>query len=93
MPTDESMTLHLTNKPMIIKVMVWEMTDRMTGDVARGNWVGAVSSKATAKVSSPEEIAKSKSEMAHHQSKAAGAASRQRNALDDDSIPFAPCMI
>jgi hypothetical protein len=93
MPTDESMTLHLLNKPMIIKVMVWEMTDRMTGDVARGNWVGAVSSKAASKVSSPEEIAKSKSEMAHHQSKSAGAASRQRNALDDDSIPFAPCMI
>jgi len=93
MPTDESMTLHLTNKPMIIKVMVWEMTDRMTGDVARGNWVGAVSSKVIAKVSTPEEIAKSKADMAHHQSKSAGAASRQRNALDDDSIPFAPCMI
>jgi hypothetical protein len=88
MPTDESMTLHLTNKPMIIKVMVWEMTDRMTGDVARGNWVGAVSSKAASKVSSPEEIAKSKSEMAHHQSKAAGAASRASRDLDGDSIPF-----
>jgi hypothetical protein len=88
MPTDESMTLHLTNKPMIIKVMVWEMTDRMTGDVARGNWVGAVSSKAASKVSSPEEIAKSKSEMAHHQSKAAGAASRSSRDLDGDSIPF-----
>jgi len=87
MPTDESMTLHLTNKPMIVKVMVWEMTDRMTGDVARGNWVGAVSSKAAAKVSSPEEIAKSKSEMANHQSKAAGAAARGGRDLDDE-IPF-----
>jgi hypothetical protein len=87
MPTDESMTLHLLNKPMIIKVMVWEMTDRMTGDVARGNWVGAVSSKAASKVSSPEEIAKSKSEMAHHQSKSAGAAARGGRDLDD-SIPF-----
>lgn len=88
MPTDESMTLHLTNKPMIIKVMLWEMTDRMTGDVARGNWVGAVSSKATAKVSSPEEIAKSKADMAHHQSKAVGAASRASRDLDGDTIPF-----
>ncbi|MBV5345806.1 MAG: hypothetical protein JZU63_09980, partial [Rhodoferax sp.] len=87
MPTDESMTLHLTNKPMIVKVMVWEMTDRMTGDVARGNWVGAVSSKANGKVSSPDEIAKSKSEMANHQSKAAGAAARGGRNLDDE-IPF-----
>jgi hypothetical protein len=87
MPTDEAMTLHLTNKPMIIKVMVWEMTDRMTGDVARGNWVGAVSSKATAKVSSAEEIAKSKAEMAHHQSKATGAAARANRDLGDE-IPF-----
>ena len=87
MPTDESMTLHLTNKPMIIKVMLWEMTDRMTGDVARGNWVGAVSSKATSKVSSPEEIAKSKAEMAHHQSKAAGTAARGGRDLGDE-IPF-----
>lgn len=87
MPTDESMTLHLTNKPMIVKVMVWEMTDRMTGDVARGNWVGAVSSKANGKVSSPDEIAKSKSEMAHHQKSSAGAAARGNRDLDD-SIPF-----
>lgn len=87
MPTDESMTLHLTNKPMIIKVMVWEMKDRMTGDVASGNWVGAVSSKANSSVSSSEEIAKAKSEMAHHQSKAAGAASRGSRDLGDE-IPF-----
>ena len=93
MPSDEAMTLHLTNKPMIIKVMVWEMKDAMTGEMNRGNWVGAVSSKATAKVSSPEEIAKSKSDMEHHQKSSAGSAMRQRNALDDDSIPFAPCMI
>ena len=88
MPTDESMTLHLLNKPMIVKVMVWEVKDRMTGDVARGNWVGAVSSKAASKVSSLEEIAKSKSEMAHHQSKSAGAAARGGRDLDGDSIPF-----
>ena len=87
MPTDESMTLHLLNKPMIVKAMVWEMKDRMTGDTMRGNWVGAVSSKATSKVSSPEEIAKSKAEMAHHQSKSAGAAARGNRDLDD-SIPF-----
>lgn len=88
MPTDEAMTLHLTNKPMILKVMVWEMKDAMTGEMNRGNWVGAVNSKASAKVSSSEEIAKSKAEMEHHQSKAAGAASRGSRDLDGDSIPF-----
>ena len=88
MPTDESMTLHLTNKPMIIKVMVWEMPDRMTGDVATGNWVGAVASKANAKVSTTEEIARSRAQMKHHQSKAAGAAAKSSRDLDGDSIPF-----
>ena len=92
MPTDEAMTLHLTNKPMILKVMVWEMKDAMTGEMNRGNWVGAVNSKASAKVSSSEEIAKSKAEMEHHQKSSAGAASQQRSALMDE-IPFSPCMI
>ena len=93
MPTDESMTLHLTNKPMIIKVMVWNMRDSQTGDMNSGNWVGAVSSKAEGKVSSSEEIAKGKSEMEFHAAKSSGSAMRQRNAMDDDAIPFAPCMI
>ena len=87
MPTDEAMTLHLTNKPMILKVMVWEMKDAMTGEMMRGNWVGAVSSKGAAKVSSPEEIAKSKAEMEHHQKSSAGAAAKSSRVLDDE-IPF-----
>lgn len=87
MPTDEAMTLHLTNKPMIVKVMVWEMKDSMTGEMNRGNWVGAVQSKATGKVSSPEEIAKGKSEMEFHAAKSAGAASRSSRSIDDE-IPF-----
>lgn len=87
MPTDEAMTLHLTNKPMILKVMVWQMKDAMTGEIKRGNWVGAVNSKASAKVSSPEEIAKSKAEMEHHQKSSAGAAAKSGRVLDDE-IPF-----
>ena len=87
MPTDESMTLHLTNKPMIIKVMVWEIIDRMTGDVATGNWIGAVASKANVKVSTPEEIAQNRAQMKNHQSKAAGAAAKSSRDLDDE-IPF-----
>ena len=87
MPTDEAMTLHLTNKPMILKVMVWEMKDAMTGEMSRGNWVGGVSSRAAAKVSSPDEIARSKAEMEHHQKSSAGSASRSSRVTDDE-IPF-----
>ena len=83
MPTDEAMTLHLTNKPMIVKVMVWEMKDSMTGEMNRGNWIGAVSSRATGKVSSSEEIAKAKEEMEHHQK-----ASKPQSRDLDDQIPF-----
>ncbi len=86
-PTDEAMTLHLTNKPMIVKVMVWEMKDAMTGEMNRGNWVGGVNSKASAKVSSSEEIAKSKAEMEHHQKSSAGAAAKSSRILNDE-IPF-----
>lgn len=92
MPTDEAMTLHLTNKPMIVKVMVWEMKDSMTGDMNRGNWVGAVSSKQTGKVSSPEEVERNEAAMAHHQSKSSGGGSIGKRDLGDE-IPFAPCMI
>ena len=87
MPTDEAMTLHLTNKPMIVEVMLWEMKDAMTGEMMRGNWVKRVESKATGKVSSPSEIAKSKAEMEHHQKSSAGAASRSSRDLGDE-IPF-----
>jgi hypothetical protein len=83
MPTDESLTLHLTNKPMIVKAMVWTQTDRATGELISGNWVGAVSSKATSKVSSAEEIAKGQAEMA----KTAKPSGSSRRDLGDD-IPF-----
>lgn len=83
MPTDESLTLHLTNKPMIVKVMVWTQIDRATGEPISGNWVGAVSSKSTSKVSSAEEIAKGQAEMAKT-AKPAGSSKRDL----DDEIPF-----
>lgn len=87
MPTDEAMTLHLTNKPMIVKVMVWEMKDSMTGEMNRGNWIGAVSSRAACKVSTPEEIAKGKAEMEHHQ-KASKTSGGMGSRDLDDTIPF-----
>jgi hypothetical protein len=87
MPTDEAMTLHLTNKPMIIKVMVWSMKDSMTGEMNRGNWVGAVSSRQIGKVSTPEEIERGKAEMDHAQRNSASGAARANRTIDDE-IPF-----
>jgi hypothetical protein len=84
MPTDESLTLCLTNKPMVVKVMVWEMPDRNTGGMAKGNWVGAVSPKATP-ISSSEEIAAAQAKMAAQPKSQSGGSSRRD--LGDD-IPF-----
>ena len=45
-PTDETLTICLTNKPMIIKYMLWEMPDREKhGEFIRGNWIAAVAPK------------------------------------------------
>lgn len=38
-PNDDDLSLALTNRPMIIKCMVWEMGDN------KGNWIAAVSPK------------------------------------------------
>lgn len=44
-PTDETLSICLTNKPMQIKCMVWEMTNDTTGEKSSGNWIAAVSPK------------------------------------------------
>ena len=88
-PTDESLTSCLTNKPMVVKVMIWEMRDRQTGDMARGNWIGAVSPK-TAPQTSAEDIAKAQAALEKHVSSTSGGGmgggggSRSM----DDEIPF-----
>lgn len=38
-PTDENMTRFLVNKPMVLKLQVWELDDKSKA----GNWVSAVS--------------------------------------------------
>lgn len=90
MPTDESLTACLTNKPMVIKVMVWEMPDRQTGGTAQGNWVGAVSPKSSP-VSSQEEIEKNAAAMAKRPPATGGGMGGgrggSRNDMDDE-IPF-----
>jgi len=85
MPTDEAMTLHLTNKPMIIKVMEWKMRDSATGEMNVGNWVGAVSSKQTGAVSTPEEIERNKASSAVND-RQVGVGAKSRDL--DDAIPF-----
>jgi len=58
----------------------------MTGDMMRGNWVGAVAPKSN-QISSSEEIERSKAEMAHaHNNSASQAAKNSR--VSDDEIPF-----
>jgi len=53
LPTDESLTAALVNKPMIIKLMVWKMKGD-DGEEKSGNWVSAVSPKKGGKVSKPK---------------------------------------
>lgn len=40
-PSDESLTKALVNKPMILRLAVWEMNDK------KGNWVSAVAPRTT----------------------------------------------
>ncbi len=86
MPTDETMTSCLTNKPMVVKVMVWAMRDSTTGDMMRGNWIGAVAPKGS-EISTPEHIERSKAEMAHAHNNSAGQAAKNSR-VGDDEIPF-----
>lgn len=87
MPTDESLTACLTNKPMVIRVMVWEMEDRATGNINQGNWVGAVSPKSAPQTPSDEIEQKSAQMQSKKQSGGGGGGGRRRD-MDDDSIPF-----
>jgi len=43
-PTDDDLALALTNRPMIIKCMIWEMKGS-DGGMNSGNWIAAVSPK------------------------------------------------
>ena len=43
-PNDDDLALALTNKPMVIKCMVWEM-EGSDGTMNSGNWIAAVSPK------------------------------------------------
>ena len=73
-PTDDSMARSITNKPMVLKLKVWEM--EIQGEKKTGNWIAAVSPRqaggqqqAAKEEAKPQEVA-------------------QAEADDGDNIPF-----
>lgn len=52
-PTNEDMTRHLCNKPMMLMLQIWKLEDDSTGETKKGNWVSAVSPKGSASPSQP----------------------------------------
>jgi hypothetical protein len=79
-PSDDDLTSCLTNKPMIVKAMVWEMPDReRMGEFIRGNWISAVAPK-----SKGIDVKEAKAAP-----KPARGGAPAGGILDDD-VPFAP---
>jgi hypothetical protein len=87
-PSDDDLGLHLCNKPMIIKCMVWETEDRKTGETITGNWVSAVAPKAKGvDVKAATEPAK-KAGGGGGGYGGGGGQTQQRRVGMDDEIPF-----
>lgn len=85
-PTNDSMTLCLCNKPMIIKTMIWEMPDRERhGEVIQGNWISAVKPKAAGVNITAEAPAKPK---AQSRQQSGGGGTYGGGSGYDDEIPF-----
>ncbi len=75
-PSDDDLALALTNKPMIIKCMVWKMTGS-DGQENSGNWIAAVSPKSKG----VDMKAAAKAPQSSRKPAPAGD-------VDDDDIPF-----
>ena len=87
-PSDVDLTASLTNKPMVVKVLVWSVKDRETGQTVNGNRVGAVSPK-TAPISTKEEIlSKPPVQSASSGGGASGGSTAGNSSKYDDEIPF-----
>lgn len=74
-PSDEDFAMHLTNKPMVIRLGLWDM------DGKQGNWVQAVSP-----ASKPVSVDASKVTKAAPKAQASSVGGSSR--YDDDEIPF-----
>lgn len=72
-PTSEDLSMALCGSPIGIRVGVWEMTDRSTGQVKTGNWVQAV---------------RPASQGAVIEKTAAAPKAKSGPAVKDDEIPF-----
>ena len=75
-PTDEDFAMHLTNKPMVIRLGLWDM------DGKQGNWVQAVSPATKAVSVDASKVTK----VAPKAQTGSGGGSR--NDVSDDEIPF-----
>jgi len=53
-PTDALLTKSLVNKPMLLKLQIWEIEDANTGEKKRGNWISAVAPRGNAQV--PQQV-------------------------------------
>jgi len=82
-PTDETLTLHLSNKPMVVKLMVWSMKGSDGTDMA-GNWVSAVSPSDKPLQISNEPLPKTSQAPASGGGGTYGGGS----SVDSDEIPF-----
>jgi len=83
-PTDETLTLHLSNKPMVVKLMVWSMKGSDGTDMA-GNWVSAVSPSDKPLQISNEPLPKTSQAPA---SGGGGGTYGGGSSVDSDEIPF-----
>ena len=87
-PSDVDLTSSLTNKPMVVKVLVWSVKDRETGQTINGNRVGAVAPK-HAPISTKEEIAsKAPVQSASGGGSSYGGSTAGNSSKYDDEIPF-----
>jgi len=81
-PTDDSMTRTITNKPMVLKLRVWEM--EIQGETKKGNWIAAVSPRNKQSEPAQQEAVSAK---AKEEPKAEPQAQQAIDDFDDD-IPF-----
>lgn len=76
-PTDDSMARSITNKPMVLKLKVWEM--EIQGEKKSGNWIAAVS---------PRNAGAKKAEEAGAKQPAPQAQQPSIEEEGDEEIPF-----
>lgn len=80
-PTDDSMTLHLCNKPMVVKVMTWAIKANDGSDMV-GNWISAVKPSDSPLHISDEKPPKASPAMG------GGSSYGGNDSVADDEIPF-----